>query len=535
MWEILNTSGKDIVETLLENRGIKTKKEKEDFFNPITPLDLKLKDLGISSIEVKKAIKRIKLAKKNREKVIVYGDYDADGVTATAIMWEALYSLHVDATPYIPDRFKEGYGINAKTVEKLKNENPDLKLTVTVDNGIVANDAIKAANKLKIDVIVTDHHQPSKIKPKAFAIIHTTQIAGSAVAWILARELGYKDGLELTALGTIADQMPLTNANRSFAKYGLEALKKTKRVGLIELMSEAAIKLENIGTYEVNYIIAPRINSMGRLASAIDSLRLLCTRDKKRAKQLANLVSRTNLERQKIVEKISISVRAKAMENQNELIFIADESYHEGVIGLAAGRLTEEFYKPAIVISVGKEFSKGSARSITGFNIVEAITEHSDLLVAHGGHRMAAGFTIKTSKIEDFRKRLNKNAKEKLTEELLNRKLKIDCELDFNLINWELVKKIKEFEPNGLGNPAPTFVTYSAEVIDVKLLGADKKHLKLKLKKGGKFFDAIGFNLAKDFGDIMKGTKVDFVYSIDENVWNGTTTLQLKMKDLKKV
>src|SRR5260221_9628571 len=248
---------------------------------------------------------------------------------------------------------------------------------------------------------------------------------------------------------------------------------------------------------------------------------------------MANLVSKTNLERQKINEKISISVRAKAMENQNELIFIADESYHEGVIGLAAGRLTEEFYKPAIVISVGKEFSKGSARSITGFNIVEAITEHSDLLVAHGGHRMAAGFTIKTSKIEDFRKRLNKNAKEKLTEELLNRKLKIDCELDFNLINWELVKKIKEFEPNGLGNPAPTFVTYSAEVIDFKLLGADKKHLKLKLKKDNKFFDAIGFGMGSQF-EIKKGDLIDIVYNIEENVWNNVKSIQLKIKDIHR-
>ncbi len=364
------------------------------------------------------------------------------------------------------------------------------------------------------------------------AIIHTTQIAGSAVAWILARELGFKDGVELTAIGTIADQMSLIGVNRSFASYGLTALRKTKRVGLIELMSEAAVKLENIGTYEVNYIIAPRINSMGRLMHAIDSLRLLCVKDRKRARELANLVSKTNLERQKIVEEISFSVRKKAKESLDEIIFIADESYHEGVIGLAAGRLVEEFYKPAIVVSVGKEFSKGSARSITGFNIVEAIAEHSDLLVAHGGHTMAAGFTIKTSKIEDFRKRLNKAAKSTLTQELFERKLKIDCELDFNLINWELVKKIKGFEPNGLGNPAPTFVTYSAEVIDVKLLGVDKKHLKLKLKKNDKFFDAIGFGMGSQI-EVKKGDKIDLVYNIEENVWNNVKSLQLKIKDLR--
>ncbi len=217
-WEITNTSKKDVIDILLTNRGLKTKSEKQAFLIPVHPTDIKLKDLGISSLEVTKAIKRIKLAKKNQEEVIIYGDYDADGVTATAIIWEALNKFGLHVLPYIPDRFKEGYGINTKSVTKLKEEKPQLKLIITVDNGIVANEAIKAVNKLGIDVIVTDHHTPNKTRPKALAIIHTTQIAGSAVAWVLDRELGFSDGLELTAIGTIADQMPLTNINRSFAK-----------------------------------------------------------------------------------------------------------------------------------------------------------------------------------------------------------------------------------------------------------------------------------------------------------------------------
>ncbi len=535
IWQILNNSKKDIIDILLENREIKTEKEKKDFFNPQKPVNLKLKDLGISAIEIEKAIKRIKIAKERKEKVIVYGDYDADGVTATAIMWEALHKFGTDVMPYIPDRFKEGYGLNSDTLKKIKKESPELKLIITVDNGIVANNAVKVANKLGIDIIITDHHAEAKFKPKAHAIIHTTKIAGSAVAWVLARELGTNDALELTAIGTIADQMPLTDANRSFAKYGLSELNKTKRAGIIELIKEAGIKSENLGTYEINYIIAPRINSMGRLMHAIDSLRLLCIKDKKRAKELAQLVSKTNLKRQKIVDEISVSVRTKAKEFSNEgLIFISDEKYHEGVIGLAAGRLVEEFYQPAIVISVGTKFSKGSARSISGFNVVEAIREFEGMLVAHGGHAMAAGFTIETIKLEKFQNKLNNYAKKLLTKDLLNRKLKVDCELEFNSINRELAKKIKDFEPFGIGNPTPTFVTNQVEVMEAKILGKDKNHLKLKLKKDKTFLDAIGFGMAKDFKDLKKGDKLSAVYNIDENEWNGVRSLQLKLKDLQK-
>jgi single-stranded-DNA-specific exonuclease len=532
IWEIVNKADKDVIEILLENRGFKTKSQKEEFFKPTNPSELTLRELQIDEAEMKKAKKRIELAKETREKVIVYGDYDADGVTASAIMWEALYKFGLDVMPYIPDRFLEGYGINAKSVEKLKEANPELKLIVTVDNGIVAFEGIDAAHKLGIDVIVTDHHLPEVKKTKAVAIIHTTKIAGSAVAWIMARELGTSDGLELTAIGTIADQMLLVGPSRSFAKYGLAELNKTKRSGLIELLQEANVKQGELGAYQINYMIAPRINAMGRLRHATDSLRLLCTKDKKRAKVLAELVSKTNLERQKIVDKTVISVRTRAKDFETGIIILSNTDYHEGVIGLAAGRLVEEFYRPAIVISTGSEFSKGSARSISGFNIIEVIREHADLLTAHGGHTMAAGFTIHNSKLEEFRKRITETSEKLLTPEILERKLKIDCELKFDLINWELSKKIKEFEPVGQGNPAPVFVTRRVEIADIKLLGKDKKHLKLKLKQGMKFLDAIGFGMGEIYKDLKIGTIIDVVYSIDENEWNGRKSLQLKIKDL---
>jgi len=533
-WQIINKNNKDIIDILLENRGLNSNKEKEIFFNPIHPKDLKLKDLGINKLEINKAIKRINKAKNQKEKVIVYGDYDADGISATAIMWEALHKYGLDVLPYIPNRFSEGYGINPASLQSLKKEHPGLKLIVTVDNGIAAFPAIKDAARLGIDVIITDHHQKEKKVPKALSIVHTTQICGSALAWIFARELGIYGGLELAAIGTIADQMPLIRANRSFAKLGLKELSRTKRVGLLELLKDSGIKDKDLGAYEVNYIIAPRINSMGRLANGIDSLRLLCTKDAKRAKDLSSLISKTNLERQSMVEKTIKEVQNKVNKDDNTIIFLSSESYHEGIIGLAAGKLVEEYYRPAIVISKGKKLSKGSARSINGFNIIEAIREHSSLLVAHGGHVMAAGFTIETSNLEKFQKAINKSSKKLLTKDILARKKKIDCEIDFSAINWKLSEKIKEFEPTGLGNPSPTFLTKDVEIKDIKLLGKDKSHLKLKLEKNNLYFDAVGFGMAKLDKNLQTGGRADLIYSIEENSWNGTKNIQLKIKDINQ-
>lgn len=534
IWEILNEKEKDTIDILLENRGLKKPQDKDNFFKPEDPFKITLKELGISEAQVKKAIDRIKKAIDNKEKIMIYGDYDADGITASAIMWEAVNSLKADVLPYIPDRFIEGYGINPTSVQKLKQEYPNLKVIITVDNGIVAYEGIKKANELGIDVIVTDHHEPGEEKPKAFAIIHTTKIAGSGVSYITARELTKKSiGLELTAIGTIADQMPLLYANRSFAKHGIEELKKTKRVGLNELFKDAGVLKENLSTYEINYVLAPRINSMGRLSHGIESLRLLCTKDQKRAKELAKLISKTNIERQTIVEKTLIKVQKESATITDSIIFVSSKDYHEGIIGLAAGRIVEEFYRPAIVVSVGEKLSKGSARSIGGFNIIEAIRMQEKILVHHGGHTMAAGFTVETSNLEKLRLALNKHAKEILTEEILKRKLKIDTRLNFKEINWDLVNKLKQFEPTGQGNPTPTFVSEKVEVQVVKILGKEKNHLKLKLRSGDKFIDAIGFSLANNFPDLKKGDLIDVVYNLDVNEWNGVKSLQLKLKDLR--
>lgn len=559
-WEILNKNNgqrsgdnvDNIIEILLENRGVVTRKEKEEFFNPKNPCDLSLKDLGVDQKQLEKAIERIKKAIKEDEEIIIYGDYDADGICATAILWETIYLLNKKVKPYIPDRFEEGYGLNAETISKLKSENSNLKLIITVDNGIVASKSVETANNLGIDVVVTDHHQKEKKLPKAYAIIHTDKISGSGVAWILARELKkhfkiqnsglMNDGLELAAIGTIADQMPLVGANRSFAKYGLKALNKTKRPGLLALFAESGLsdfKGENlqgkdIGTYEINFVIAPRINAMGRLEHAIDSLRLLCTKNNQKARELANILGRTNKKRQKIVDEVILHASGVAQKRfWKGAIVLSHESYHEGVIGLAASKLVEEFRRPAIVLSVGKQISKASARSITGFNIIESIKKLDDLILGGGGHPMAAGFSIKTSKIELFRKKFEDLTALLLTDEVLTRKLKIDMDIEFVNLSYELVREIEKFEPTGIGNPTAVFKTVNTSVVDAKSVGKDGKHLKLTFEKNGFTYNAIAFGMGEYYLNLTSGCKVDIVYNLALDVWNGNKKIQLKIKDMK--
>ncbi|OGM26649.1 single-stranded-DNA-specific exonuclease RecJ [Candidatus Woesebacteria bacterium RIFCSPHIGHO2_01_FULL_39_28] len=543
-WEVLNKISKGkIVDVLLENRNLKTQEQKREFFKPTHPNDLALEKLGISKNEVKKAVERIKKAIKNNEKIIVYGDYDADGICATAILWETLYSLTKNVLPYIPERFNEGYGLNIESLKKLKEDYPDLALVITVDHGIVAHKKIDFAKELGIDVIITDHHQPEKTKPKAFAIIHTTKISGSGVAWIFAKEIKKNNqlGLELAAMGTIADQLTLIGPNRSFAKYGLEALRNTERLGLLALFRQARLDPQNVGAYEVGFIIAPRINAMGRMKHAIESLRLLCTKSKENAEKLSSHLNKTNLDRQKAVEEIVIHAKNAANKLTTKgVIVLADKSYHEGVIGLAASRLVEEFHRPAIILCKKGEIAKASARSIPGFNIIETIRKLDEFLIEGGGHPMAAGFSIETKKIEIFSQRLEEISLPLLTEDLLTKKLKIDLEVEFNQMNSELAEKVLDFEPTGLGNPAPTFVTKGVQVVEARLVGSDGKHLKLKLasrqsglQRDSREFGAIAFNMGEYFTQLTPNIFIDIAYNLVLNEWNGNKNLELKIKDIK--
>ena len=373
----------EVIDILLKNRGLKTKREIDEFLNPKLE-NIITKHVGIDNKQLQKAIGRMQKAIKNKEKIVVFGDYDVDGICGTAILWETLNSLGAKAMPYIPHRIEEGYGLSIKGIQNvilnlfqdLKHDSKKMlkrvqhdkkkKLIITVDNGIVANKAVEFANKQGIDVIITDHHVPSRELPDAFSIVHTTKLCGAGVAYLLARSVwGVARGkettshklpptshLELVALATIADLVPLIGANRTFVKFGLEQLRQTKRIGLLELFKEAALNQSTVGVYEIGHIIAPRLNAMGRLDYAMDSLRLLCINNRERAKMLAQKLGSTNKERQTLTiettDHAKSEVRSQKLEVRS-LLFVAHESYQQGVIGLVAGKLVEEFYRPSIV------------------------------------------------------------------------------------------------------------------------------------------------------------------------------------------
>ena len=457
-------------------------------------------------------------------------------------MWETLHALGIFVLPHIPERFSEGYGLNLESVKKLKKEDPLLGLIITVDHGIVAGEKIQEVKKMGIDMIISDHHQSGKSLPKPLALIYTTKIGGSALAWFFAREIisGFKisdsrfsirERLQLAAIGTIADQLPLIGPNRSVVRYGLVFLNRTKRPGLLALFKEAG--LTEIGPYEVGFMIAPRINSMGRLKHGLESLRLLCTHDAGKASEIAANIGRTNSERQKIVDEVILHARKsfKNIESQS-VIVLAHESYHEGVIGLAAAKLVEEFYRPAIVLSKKGKIAKASARSISGFNIIEAIRKLESLYIEGGGHPMAAGFSIETKNIAVFTKEINKIAAKLITKDLLQRKIKIDLEIDFKQINRKLIEVIKEFEPTGLGNPTPSFVSKNIEIVDTRTVGRDARHLKLKLKQDEQIFDSIFFGGGEIYSKLKQGSKADLVFQVEEDYWNGLAKIQLKIRDI---
>ncbi len=540
-WQLLSRKKADtipdIIKTLLNNRNIKTKKEIDDFMNP--NIDLITPDsVGIDRAQLDKAVERVGKAISDKEQIVIYGDYDVDGVCGAAVLWESLYKRYKNVRPHIPHRVEEGYGLSIKGIDYILENAPETKLIITVDNGIVANEAVDYAVSRGLDVIVTDHHVASSILPNAHSIVHTTNLCGAGVAYMFALQI--ENGspnkldprLDLVALATVADLVPLTRANRAFVKYGIEALRKTARPGLIALFEEAKIKKDEIGTYHIGHMIGPRINAAGRIAHALDSLRLICTKDPLRAKELAGLLGETNKSRQTLTEDLTLHAASltKMISIEDKMIIVYDKSYNPGVIGLIASRLVEAHYRPSIVMSIGDEVAKGSARSIAGFNIIEFIREFRHLLVDAGGHPMAAGFTIQIEKIEEFRSELTKRANEFIEDSLLERKIEIDMEISLELATLNAYKAIRDLEPYGMKNPVPLFFTKNARVISADLVGKEKNHLKLRLSGNGVSIDAMFFRQTENRFNI--GDEVDFVYQIESNTWNGNTKLQLLVRDM---
>lgn len=540
-WKVLSTNTKFSSEDKVIKELYKLRKisDKEKFINPNVS-DLNVDNTSISKKEITKTINRIKRTIKNNEKIIILGDYDVDGICASAILWETIYSKYKNVFPYIPNRFTEGYGISKKTIDNLLKQHPDAKLIITVDNGIVANSPIKYAEEKNVDVIITDHHLAGDKLPEAYAIIHTTELCGAGVAWMLAQEIkkeifkikNYKkEHLELAALATVADLVPLTGFNRIIVKLGLKELQNTKRLGLIELMKLAKINKKDLGVYEIGYIIGPRLNASGRVEHAIESLRLICSNDKKYVQNVALLLENTNrLRQQMVIDSFQHAKLSLMTKNINKIILISHESYSEGVIGLISSKLVEHFYKPAITISLKEKISKGSARSINGVNIVELLRSVSHALKEVGGHPMAAGFSLETERIEEFYLALNKEA-EKIPNKLFERELKVDMEIPLNLVSESLYEKIQKLSPFGMGNPEPVFLVKNAQVESFKRLGKDGAHLKVFFKKGKDIIEGIGFGM----GDLeLENTKeIDAVFTIDINSWQDKKSLQLRLRDIK--
>jgi len=524
----------EVIKIVLENRGLKTERQQEEFLHPPRPQDLTTKEVGISSVELKKAIFRIKKAIKGKEKIIIYGDYDTDGVCGAAILWEAVYKLGGEVMPFIPKR-KEGYGMKVARLEEMAKEG--IKLVITVDQGIVAVKQAEKAKDLGLDLIITDHHLPGTKKPDALAVLHTTRLSGSGVAWFLAKNLGDESGLDLATIGTVSDVVPLLGPNRSIVKYGLEAVRKTKRIGLIILYQTAGISPENIGTYEIGFIIGPRLNASGRIDDPLDSLRLICTKDENRAVDLAQKIEARNRQRQDLTQQILIHARNLWLttDGKSSLIFVQDKSYEEGVIGLVAGKLMEEFYRPAVVLAPRENHWVASARSIEEFNIVEAIRTCAEFLGPHGGHRKAAGFTIEESKISLVRQRLIELAQQKLDEEKLKPTLTIDMELGLKDLSLTLYDQLATLAPFGEGNPQPVFATKNVQIADAQLVGTESKHLKLRLvdSSSGVTLEAIGFGFGDIFPQLSPEQPIDIAYILATDEWNGKRKIQLKIKDIK--
>lgn len=523
----------DLVQTLLLNRGLITTKQQQEFLSPLPPKDISLAKAGISLAEVKKLGQLLLKMKKAKKTTFIYGDYDADGICSTAILWEALYKAGFDILPFIPNRFMDGYGVKAARVEELLKKHPNLGLVITLDNGISAISEISKIKKKGLLVAVLDHHQKAKIYPKADVIIYDPTLCASGIAWFVARELTGKadDLLELSAIGTVADQMPLVGVNRALVKFGLDKLSKTQRVGLISLFLEAKASDRTMTTYDINYIIAPRLNAAGRLGEGLDSLRLLCTKDPSKASVFAKKLDSLNSNRQKMVEE-SMVLAKKQLDDKAKILIIAHSKYSEGVIGLIAGKLTEEFGLPTIVIAKGKKISKGSCRSVAGFNIIEAIRKFEKDIIGGGGHPMAAGFSIETGKIAMFTKHLLAYTNKHLTTEILTKKLSIDMQLRPRQVSKKTVSLLQQFNPVGLGNPTPSFLGRGLTVKSARLVGAGK-HLKLALDWEGLLIEAIGFNFPIQRVNSCVGQQVDVVFSLEENTWNYQTNLQLKIKDIR--
>ena len=501
------------------------------------------------------AARRVAKAIAEGEPIAVYGDFDTDGVTAVTLLMQAITAMGGEIRPYIPHRLREGYGLNIEAIDQLAAEGT--RVLVTVDCGISNLPEVAHARAHEIDVVVTDHHTPPDALPQAYALVNPKQpgctypykqLVGVGIAYKLVQALARlgirmplrgRDLLDVVALGTVTDMGPLNGENRVLVRAGLESINATQRPGLKALTIAAGLAQGKITSGDISFMLGPRLNAAGRLDDAVLAYQLLLADDFGVAQQLAETLNQANRQRQELTKQIQSAARQQLEQlgkHANRIIMLDSADYPAGLVGLVAARLVEELGRPVLMLERGAEFSRGSARSVPGFSIIDALTACEDLFVRFGGHTAAAGFTIANDQLPRLEERLLGYAAAHLPDELLIPALEIDTEVPLGALNWDLLEHIAVLEPFGQANPQPVLMSRRVRVAGAWARGADAQHLKLRLDDGhgGPTYDAIAFRLGQLAGYFEKYPWIDIAYTLESNEWNGTRTLQLNIKDLRR-
>jgi len=525
---------------LLHNRGITDPAQFEAFL----AADERLANDPFLLQEMDKAVTRVLRALLGDELIAIYGDFDADGITAAVLLAQGISELGGRVISYIPHRFDEGHGLNLAALKNLKKQG--VSLIVTVDCGITGVSEVEEGHKLGLDIIITDHHVPLAHIPSALAAIDPKlsgstypfyDLAGVGVAFKLLQALykaTHRDGewekfLDLVALGTVVDMVPLLGENRYLVRRGIEGLNKSPRPGVRELVLSAGLQMGGIDSSSISYSLGPRLNASGRMDHAVTSYELLTTSSPEQARELAAQLETRNAERQRLTAEVLAKARAKLLSDGTDqpILMVGGHDYPHGVLGVVAGKLVDEFYRPVVIMKLDGESVKGSARSIPGFDIVTALTECQDLLIRFGGHSQAAGFVTPRANLERLQQRLLEIAARQLADVDLRPALIIDAMLPLSSLGRETYKVVSKLAPFGQGNQAPVFLSEKVKVMDSRIVGGGGKHLKLKLRDGQVLWDAIAF----DLGDRELSTYLDIVYNLEADHWNGRDQLRLNVLD----
>lgn len=510
---------------------------RNDFYNPYLLNDME------------KAVNRIIKAINNKQKIIIYGDYDVDGITSITVLKKFMKDRGIELGYYIPDRLNEGYGLNKEAVKKIANEK--YELMITVDCGITAIEDVEYANSLGMDVIITDHHEPLDIIPDALAVINPKRkdstypfknLAGVGVVFKLIqaisqkmelKEKEYLKYLDLVCIGTISDIVPLIDENRVIAKLGLKLVCLTKNIGLRELIN--SIRFKKIDSNAVSFGIAPRINACGRMGHAEEAIKLFLTENLVEAGDIADNLNKYNVTRQSIERKIYDEALEKIEKNninEENSVILGGENWHHGVIGIVASKITETFNKPSILICFDGENGKGSGRSIVGFDLHEALCKSGEYLEKYGGHEMAVGLSLKRNNFEKFKERFQEIVEESDIKDIVPI-IKIDDELDLKNVTMDMVREIDKLQPFGEENKVPIFLFRNLKIDSIRAI-SDGKHLKLSLKYSNGWIDAIGFNMGELVEQYTIEDKVDVVGFLEINSYNNIEKLQINIKDIRK-